>query len=189
MSIGRAVAASMVLLASLTGGCSHPYRLPSTSGVSARAQVDNGLSLGSARFRPSVCEGVDLSPEYGTLDERAIMAFFKAHGVPYREIRARSDLFYVEFQLNPDRDEWVRLRVATLATAHEAGEELHRAILQNGKGSWGIHRANLAVLAPIGDVDNIIALAAKTKLACWGVVTVAANSDDAFVIPGAYREL
>jgi hypothetical protein len=79
--------------------------------------------------------------------------------------------------------------VATLASAKEAGDELHRAILQNGKGSWGVHRANLAILGPIGDVGDIVALSAKTKFACWGVLTIAKNKDDAYVVPGAYREL
>jgi hypothetical protein len=192
MSVGRPRLWGFILVAlvaALVFGCSHGYRLPRTAGVDARAQVDNGLKLGETRFRPSVCEGLDLKPEYTNLDERSIDGFLKQHGFPVRIVRARSDLFYVEFQLNPDRDEWVRLRVATLASAHEAGEELHRAILQNGNGSWGVHRSNLAILGPIGDLDAIIALTAKTKLSCWGVLTVAANKTDAFVVPGGYREL
>ncbi|MDF2698430.1 MAG: hypothetical protein K0S65_6814, partial [Labilithrix sp.] len=55
-------------------------------------------------------------------------------------------------------------------------------------GSWGIHRANIAVLAPPGSVPDILAFVGKTKLACWGVLTVAGR-DDAFVVPGGYREL
>ena len=164
------------------------YRLPRTEAIDPAAQVDGSLSLGQARLKPSVCNGVDVQPEYGTLDERSIVDFLKRRGFPLRVVRERSDLVYVELQLNPDRDEWVRLRVALLPSAPQAGFELHHAILEHGEGSWGVHRANLAVLAPAGDVDAIIAMAAKTKLACWGVLTIAGR-DDAFVIPGGYREL
>jgi hypothetical protein len=40
----------------------------------------------------------------------------------------------------------------------------------------------------VGDPEDDIAFAARTKLACWGVFTVT-GLDDAFVIPGAYTEL
>jgi len=175
--------ASLASLASCGG-----YRLPKTEGVDPSAQVDGSLSLGEARLRRSVCEGVDLQPDYATLDERSIIDFLKQHHFPIRVVRERSDLVYVELQLNPDRDEWVRLRVALLPSAPQAGFELHHAMLEHGPGSWGIHRGNIAVLAPAGDLDNIVAMAARTKLACWGVLTVAGR-DDAFVIPGGYREL
>jgi hypothetical protein len=164
------------------------YRLPKSEGIDPGAQVDGSLSLGHARLRQSVCEGVDLQPEYATLDERSVIDFLNQHHFPVRIVRERSDLTYVELQLNPDRDEWVRLRVALLPSAAQAGFELHHAMLEHGPGSWGIHRGNIAVLAPAGDLDDIVALAAKTKLACWGVLTVAGR-DDAFVVPGGYREL
>ncbi len=168
--------------------CGGGYRIPKTEGIDPSAQVDGSLSLGKARLRPSVCEGVDLQPDYGTLDERSIVDFLKQRHFPVRIVRERSDLTYVEFQINPDRDDWVRLRVALLPSAPQAGFELHHAVLEHGPGWWGIHRGNLAVLAPPGDLDNIVAMAAKTKLACWGVLTVAGR-DDVFVIPGGYREL
>jgi hypothetical protein len=50
-----------------------------------------------------------------------------------------------------------------------------------------VHRGNLAVLAPIGSMDQILEFAGRTKLACWGVLTVAARDDD-FVVPGGYME-
>jgi hypothetical protein len=171
----------------LASGCGG-YHLPKTEGVSGAAQVDNGVVLGAMRLRPAVCQGLDLKPEYYPLDERSVEDFLKQRGFPTRIVRARSDLVYVELQLNPNRDEWVRLRVAILPTAPQAGQELHRAMLEHGTGSWGVHRSNLAVLAPIGDTDDILAFAAKTKLACWGVLTIA-GEDDAFVVPGGYREL
>jgi hypothetical protein len=164
------------------------YRLPKTEGMDPNAQVQGSMSLGEARLQPSVCEGIDLAPDYATLDERSIVDFLKKRGFPLRQVRARSDLIYVELQLNPDRDEWVRLRVATLPSAPQAGLELHHGMLQIGEGSWGVHRSNLAVLAPPGDLNDIIAFASRTKLACWGVLTVAGR-DDAMVVPGGYREL
>ncbi len=81
----------------------------------------------------------------------------------------------------------VRLRVAILANASLAGEEL-RAMLQHGQGSWGIHRSNLAVLGPIGSAEDDLAFAGKYKLACWGMFSMAGR-DDTISVPGAYREL
>jgi hypothetical protein len=168
--------------------CGGGVRIPKAEGIDPSAQVDGSLSLGGARLRASVCEGVDLQPDYATLDERSIVDFLKQRHFPVRLVRERSDLTYVEVQLNPDHDEWVRLRVALLPSAPQAGFELHHGMLEHGPGSWGVHRGNVAVLAPAGDLDNIVAMAAKTKLACWGVLTVAGR-DDVFVIPGGYREL
>ena len=176
------------LAALLSVSCGGGYRLPKTEGIRAEDQVDNGVVLGATHLRPEVCRGIDVKPEYGVLDERSLLEFLKQRGFPVRTVRARSDLVLVEFQLNPDRDEWVRLRVAILPAALQAGEELHRAILEHGPGAWGIHRGNLAVLAPSGDFANILAFAGKTKVACWGVLTVA-GEDDAFVVTGGYREL
>jgi hypothetical protein len=64
---------------------------------------------------------------------------------------------------------------------------LHEGILQHGQGSWGLHRANLAVLGPIGSAEDDLRFAAKLNLPCWGVFTIA-GLDDTFVIPGAYLE-
>jgi hypothetical protein len=164
------------------------YRLPATEGVDGWAQVEHGRSLGAMRLKPDVCAGLDVKPENGTLDEQSLIAFLKARGLPTRLEKARTDLFYVETQINPDRDEWVRLRVAILPSPAQAGQELHHGILEHGSGWWGVHRANLAVLAPSGDLDKILAFVGKTKLACWGVLTVA-GADDDFVVPGGYREL
>jgi hypothetical protein len=177
-----------VLAVSGVLGCG-PSRLPRAQGVDPQAQVEEGrISLGDMRLRPAACTGIDIKPEYAALDEQSIVAFLKARGLPVRIEKARSDLHYVEVQVNPDRDEWARLRVATLNSPPQAGRELHDAVLQHGPGSWGIHRANIAVLAPAGSVSDILAFVGKTKLACWGVLTVAGR-DDSFVVPGGYREL
>lgn len=172
----------------ISAGCSSSH-LPRAQGVEPTQQVDDGrLSLGEMRLQASVCNGIDVKPEYATLDEQSIVKFLKARGLPVRMERARADLFYVELQVNPETDEWARLRVAVLQSPVQAGRELHDAVLQHGPGSWGIHRANLAVLGPIGSVPDIIAFVGKTKLSCWGVLTVAGR-DDSFVVPGNYREL
>ena len=191
VSVVPALLAAVLVTASglLVGACGGGgVRLPATDGVRGRDQVERGDTLGTMRLKRGVCEGVDMSPDYGTLDEQSIVAFLKARGFPLRTVRARSDLVYVEMQLNPDRDEWVRLRVAMLPGAAQAGQELHEAVLQHGAGTWGVHRANLAVLAPPGTPEDVVAFAVRTKLACWGVLTVAGR-DDTFVIAGGYREL
>jgi hypothetical protein len=178
-----------VLAACASFGACTAAHLPTVQGVDPSEQVEDGrISLGSMRLRPSVCTGIDVQPDYGVLDENSIVKFLKTRGLPVRVERARADLFYAEVQVNPDRDEWARLRVAVLSSAPQAGRELHEAILQHGHGSWGIHRANIAVLAPPGSVPDILAFVGKTKLACWGVLTIGGR-DDAFVVPGAYREL
>lgn len=158
-----------------------------TSGDGASGHVDGSLAPGRMRLKPSVCDGMkELRPEYKTLREDAVIEFLKTQGVELtRKEKARADLVYywVTFEGKP-----VRLRVAILPSAQEAGRELHEAILQHGAGSSGVHRSNLAVLFPIGDPDQVIAFAVKTKLACWGVLTMAGRDDD-FVVPGGYTEL
>ncbi|WP_394822127.1 hypothetical protein [Pendulispora albinea] len=142
-------------------------------------------------LQPAVCSGVDLQPASTMLDEMSIINFLKAQGAVTRIERARPDLVYVEVQLNPEQktDTWVRLRVAVLGSPMLAGRELHDAMLQHKEGSWGVHRGNLAVLGPVDKIDNTLAFAQRTKLACWGVLTIAASSDEAVVVPGGYREL
>jgi hypothetical protein len=177
---------ALFALAATSAGCGGS-RLPQTRGVDGRAYVESGSGLGDVVLKPSLCEGIDVTAEAKTLEEAHFINFLKSRGLPARLERARADLVYADLQLNPETDEWVRLRIATLATPAQAGEELHRAVREHGTGSWGVHRSNLAVLAPRGSLDAILAFNAKTKLACWGVLTVAGRQD-AYVVPGAYRE-
>lgn len=145
-------------------------------------------SVPGAQLDAKVCDGVvELRPEYTVLDESSLMQFLQRRGYELRRTRARSDLVYVDV-LNAGGEAPVRLRVAVLPNPQAAGRELHEAVLDHGPGSWGVHRSNLAVLAPIGDTDRVVAFASKTQLACWGVLTVAGR-DDSFVIPGGYIEL
>jgi hypothetical protein len=146
------------------------------------------MEPGAMRLHTDVCNGMaELRPEFKTLTENDLIGFLKTQGFNTRSIRARSDLVYVEIT-NPPGGGIVRLRVAILPSPYEAGTELHEAILQHGAGSWGVHRSNLAVLAPIGSTNQIVGFAVKTKLACWGVLTLSGRDDD-FVVPGGYTEL
>jgi hypothetical protein len=157
-----------------------------TGGGNAESLVDGPLAPGRMRLKASVCSGESLRPEYTRLTEDALVTFLTAHGFQSRTERARGDLVYVDVTNAASHP--VRLRVAILPNAPSAGRDLHEAILEHGPGSWGVHRSNLAVLAPIGEPDEILAFAAKTKLACWGVLTIAGR-DDTFVAPGGYFEL
>lgn len=157
-----------------------------TGGANADAYLEASATPGYARLKPSACQGEPLKPEYAPLNEGELVKFLTAHGYESKTVRARSDLVYVDVTNAGDHP--VRLRVAILPDPPAAGKELHEAILQHGQGSWGVHRSNLAVLAPIGDPDEVIAFAVKTKLACWGVLTMA-GLDDTFVVPGGYIEL
>jgi hypothetical protein len=143
--------------------------------------------LDAIQFRPGLCEGDESRPDYARLDELHLVRFLERQRIDVQIERPRADLVYLVLGgANTSRP--VRLRVAVLGNADEAGRELHQAILQHGPGSWGVHRSNLAVLGPVASPTDAIAFAAMTKLACWGVFTIA-DTDDAFVIPGAYAEL
>jgi hypothetical protein len=186
--LARALAAGVVLAAS-TAGCeeSPPASAYLTTPGGGGQYVRDSEALGRARIRPEVCDNVaENRPEQNRLDEKALIGFLQRQGYEVRPSRARPDLVYLDVT-NRGGGEGVRLRVAVLDDANAAGKDLHNAILQHGPGSWGVHRGNLAVLAPIGSMDQILEFAGRTKLACWGVLTVAARDDD-FVVPGGYME-
>jgi hypothetical protein len=185
----RLVLGAVVLSAAATAACGEsppPNAYMTTPGGGDR-YARASLSLGEARLRPEVCTGVQENrPDQTRLDENAVAAFLQRQGFQTSLIRARSDLVYIDVT-NTGGDRPVRLRVAVLEDSRAAGADLHKAILEHGSGSWGVHRSNLAVLGPIGSVDQIVEFAGRTKLACWGVLTVAGRDDD-FVIPGGYME-
>jgi hypothetical protein len=139
------------------------------------------------RFKPGLCDGSDLRPEGRSLDEGNLIEFLNRQQLDVRAERPRSDLIYLVVS-GAGTNVPVRLRVAVLKTADEAGSELHNALLQHGPGAWGVRRSNLAVLGAIGSLDDDLTFAAKTRLTCWGVF-MTAGRDDTFVVPGGYREL
>ncbi len=181
------------LVASLSVGCgpSAVLQLTSTPNIDDIVQGSSGEAglgeLSRTRFRPGVCSGEELSPAYGPVDENQVVAFLEQKRIDVQIERPRADLVYLIVSgagtVNP-----VRLRVAILANADQAGRELHEALLQHGEGSWGVHRSNIAILGPIASEADALAFAAQTKLACWGVFTIAGR-DDTFVVPGGYTEL
>jgi len=143
--------------------------------------------LDAIRFKPGLCDADELRPDYGHLDEGSIVRFLERQHIDVRIERPRADLMYLNVG-GAGTERPVRLRVAILASADEAGRELNEGILQHGPGSWGVRRSNLAVLGPVGAQGDDIAFAGVTKLACWGMFTIA-GTDDTFVVPGGYTEL
>jgi hypothetical protein len=151
---------------------------------------DRGDLLGT-RFRPDVCEGFDLRPDYSTLTEANLVRFLHDQRldvqVQHQAVEAQSpDLNYFFVNI-PGVAQPVSLRVATLPSADEAGRALSEAIAKRGRGAWGVHRSNLAVLGPAGSSEDDISVAAASKLACWGTFTMD-DGGDAIVIPGGYSE-
>jgi hypothetical protein len=185
---GATMKSHWVLSAALCGlSACRSYPLPSTPGASASDLAEKVSPTGTLRLKPGVCKDFSLQPETGTLSAEATILFLKQRGLTVHIKNERPDLVYVEVQVEDGKT--VRLRVAILENSEKAGEDLHQAMLQQGKGSWGVHRGNIAILAPVGHMDDIITFAVtRTKLACWGVLTVEL-SDDAIVVPGGYLEL
>ena len=147
----------------------------------------SGADLGAVRLKPEVCRGADLTPIARPLDADDFIAFVRSQGLETRVVRARHDLVFVDV-LNAGTSAPVRFRVAILGSPGAAGHELHTALLQQGRGTWGLRRGNLAVLAPTGSPDDAVVMASKLRLVCWGVFMIAGH-DDTFVVPGGYSEL
>jgi hypothetical protein len=182
------------LLAALpfAAACSSPMlRVNDGSDVRAFATARAGSIPDTAqdgvRFKPEICNGEDLRPDGKLLDEGHLIQFLSKQQYDVRVERPRSDLIYLNVT-GAGTENPVRLRVAILKSSDEAGRELHEAILQHGPGSWGVRRSNLAVLGPIGSLQDDLTFAAKTKLSCWGMF-MTAGRDDTYSVPGAYREL
>ena len=142
--------------------------------------------LGNTRLRPEACADEDLTPEYTRLNAHSLVRYLREHGVAVTVRPQRSDLTLLDVSLQDGSR--VTLRVATTGSADEAARHLHEALLEHGQGSWGVHRSNLAALAPIGSVKEAVAVAVQTKLACWGALAMAGR-DDLFAIPGGYIQL
>ncbi len=188
---------SVGLLALALAGCGGGARLTMTSrGTDFREHAYSpGLDqpetkkappdLTTLHVSPKACEGLDVRPSFAKLGADDLRAFLEQRGIAYETTKARSDLEYVDLI---DGSQKVRLRVATLGTAREAGRDLHEALLEHGAGSWGVHRSNVAVLGPVSSVESAVDFSLRTKLACWGVLTVAGR-DDTFVVKGGYSEL
>ena len=182
-----------VLALLFLSGCSGSTGLHMNEGSDFRAYVQDrngeatGGELAQVRFKPSLCDGEPMQPEHGHLDENSLVAFLTRQHLDVRIDRPRADLVYLNIN-GAGTEAPVRMRVAILENADQAGNELHEALLQHGEGAWGVRRSNLAALVPVGPYQDAIAFVAKTKLACWGVF-MEAGTDDTFVVPGGYLEL
>lgn len=190
----RSVLLALWVGAAGSAGCSNPEAtLRVTDGSDWRAYVaDRGGGspsgdIPSLRFKPGLCDGENLKPEAGQLNEGHIIAFLRKQGVDVRVERVRADLVYLNLT-GVGTASPVRMRVAILKSPDEAGRELYEGILQHGPGAFGVHRGNLAILGPVGTLEDDVRFAARLKLPCWGVFTIA-GVDDAFVVPGGYLEL
>jgi hypothetical protein len=174
-------------------GCGPSAQLKMTDGSNWQSYAqdrDGGAPSGELdelRFKEGLCGGEPMKPERKKLNEGDVIDFLKRQQLDVRLERPRADLVYAVVN-GAGTSSPVRLRIAILEDAEAAGLELHEAILEHGQGSWGVHRSNLAVLGPVGDYRDDIVFAAKTKLACWGVFTVAGR-DESFVVPGGYMEI
>jgi hypothetical protein len=184
----------LLFLAAVTGpACAGALPLQAT-GMDWHRYVEqrsNGGELRGIRFRSDVCSGYDLRPDSSPLTEASLIRFLQEERldvqVQHQAVEAQNpDLNYL-FVTLPGVVQPLSLRVATLPNADEAGRALSEAIGNRGRGSWGIHRSNLAVLGPAGSSEDDISVAAASKLACWGTFTMD-DGGDAIVIPGGYSE-
>ncbi len=186
---------SAALLLAATAACGgRPSQIPPGPDWAQYVLIRPGTegNLDTLSWRPGVCAGVELRPDYRTLNESSIVSFLRDQNFAVRVERQpvearRPDLVFIFVQV-PGAAESIPLRVAMLPSADEAGRSLYDALLVRGSRVWGIHRSNVAVLGPQGaSFHDDLAFAAKTKLACWGTFTTTDGSN-AFVIPGGYAE-
>lgn len=147
--------------------------------------VPGGPSPGALRLKPSVCDGIELRPEEDYLEVDDLTTFLQERGIAFETRPLRPDLVLVSVQAKNVKD--LELRVAILDSDADAAGELHKAMLEHGQGSWGLHRSNLSVLGPVGSVEDIIDVAASTQLGCWGSLMIEGR-DDTFSIGGGYIE-
>jgi hypothetical protein len=181
-----------VLLAvlSFTGCASPAFHVTDRSDVKSfvtRSGPSSEADPAGVRFKPGLCQAQELQPDGRALTEANLIEFLSRQQLDVRIERPRTDLIYLVVA-GAGTDVPVRLRVAILKNADEAGSDLHEALLQHGPGAWGVRRSNLAVLGPIGSLDDDLTFAAKTRLSCWGMF-MTAGRDDTYAVPGGYREL
>ncbi len=183
---------STALLVTSAVACA-PETLPLPAGTDPARYADlSAIGAGGApRFNRSLCQGVDLTPDRAKLTEASFVRFLQAQRFEVQVQRQQVDeknreLLYVFVRI-PGMAEAIALRVAVLQSSEAAGRSLYEAVLQRGAGTWGVHRANLAVLGPTGSLSDDVAFAGLTKTACWGVFTFA-GTDDAFAAEGGYVE-
>jgi hypothetical protein len=157
--------------------------------LSPENETDPSVSLGEFVVRDEVCEGLDTHTVTQPIAQDDLGRFLAKIGAPPVQVKARGNLYWYDFPgTDADDGDVVRLRLAVLADAEEAADELHQALLQHGPGWWGLRRSNLSILAPKTGITSAMAFALTYKLPCWGMISVA-GLDDVYVVPGPYMEL
>ena len=189
---GGASWGTLALALGLIGCSSATFHINDRSSVKTYVSQPSGGPANAAnpaglRFKPGLCTAEELRPDGRVLTEGNLIEFLNRQQLDVRIERPRADLIYLVVS-GAGTDAPVRLRVAILNGPSQAGLDLHQALLEHGSGSWGVHRANLAVLGPIGSLDDDLVFAAKTRLSCWGMF-MTAGRDDTYAVPGGYREL
>jgi hypothetical protein len=183
-----------VLVGSCLFGCAAEGRLSlqgawAEGGANSREHRkeggDRSTPLARQRFKANACAGYDLTPEKDVLTIDALKTHLKERSIEFTVTPERDDLHLFDLDLQGEK---AQLRVATLKSPREAGRHLNQALLEHGQGYWGVHRGNLAVLAPAGSLNETSGFAVRTGLLCWGVFTQAGR-DDTFALPGGYFEL
>lgn len=142
--------------------------------------------LSALRFLRA-CTAQQPRPASARSDAGALAAFVRARGLTAEAVRVEEHLELVTL-LVPGFNHF-KLRVAEFKDRVEAGAELERALLERQPGTWGLHRGNLAALAPqAAPHQDIITLAAETHLACWATLMIRAE-EEVMVIGGGYASL
>jgi hypothetical protein len=158
--------------------------------LSSENEKEPGIDFDEVKVSPKTCEGVNTATVTAALAHDDLARFLRQQNVAEQiTIKARGNLFWYDFPgTDPEAGDTVRLRVAVLADAKEAANELHKSLLEHGPGWWGLRRANLSILAPKAGLSEALAFVLKYKLACWGMFQMA-DADDVYVVPGPYMEL
>jgi hypothetical protein len=173
----------------LVGGCGKPSQMPVAEHWDQYVERFGGGGKG-LRWRAAVCDGFDLRPDFGSLDEASLIRFLQQQHYAVQVERQQVDpkqpaLTFIFVAVPGSRT--IPLRVAILPSPDDAGASLYDALLARGRGFWGFRRGNLAILGPTGSLEEDLEFAAKSKLACWGSITVA-DGDDVIAVAGGYAD-
>src|SRR6201989_1836229 len=133
--MGRRSLATVVACCLTACGPSTVLNVATPPNMNTVVQSETGkpgtIELGHSRFRPGVCAGEELTPQYEHLDENQVVGYLERQHVDVRIQRPRAHLGYLVVSGGGSARP-VRLRVAILGRADEAGRDLHEALLQHG---------------------------------------------------------
>jgi hypothetical protein len=189
MNLRLSFAGAGAMMLAFVGGCGKPSQMPVAEHWDRYIEPFGSDGRG-LRWRPAVCEGFDLRPDFATLDEASLIRFLQQQSytvqVERQQVDPKQPALTFLFVAVPGA-KTIPLRVAILPTPDAAGASLYDALIARGRGFWGFRRGTLAVLGPVGSREEDLEFAAKSKLACWGSLTVA-DGDDVVVVAGGYAD-